>query len=69
MRTLTVRCEVCGREKGRSPRTWWTLEEESAVLRTSMLDFCALWCLLRWLCDRQVRQFYKADFPPGDEGC
>lgn len=67
MRSLTVECDNCGRERppDHRPATWWLLEDHGEIMRTGPLDFCSLTCLAVFLADPDVRSVYKADFLVG----
>lgn len=68
MRAIEIQCDGCGKARPlrERPRTWWELEQMSAVQTTGVLDFCSLPCLLNWLDSPEVRNHpaYRADFHP-----
>ncbi len=63
---VEITCDTCGQERPTSerPKTWWSLEQQSAKQTTGPLDFCSLPCLAAWVTDPRVTQApaYAADF-------
>lgn len=61
--TIDIRCDYCGAQRpAQRPQTWWSLEQQGAVLTTTARDFCSLDHLQRWVADDQVRSAYPLDF-------
>lgn len=55
MRTLEVRCDNCGKLRPEPrPKTWYLLEDQSAVMRTGPIDLCSIACVRAWSADPEV---------------